>query len=348
MAVNHWPRAIETHFINHPDTEHVCGTSRSSITRSCRTTTCSSRPRHASGTRERAAGEGPHDATGATVWCVIDALEAKRPAQFVVENVPEFRGGSCFAWLGALSVLGYSTEEHVLNAAEWGVPAGAREARHHGPLRSRGGEAQDAEHPACQLETSSTGNAVSGDRPRAGPRELQAASQTDEPASALASSSRTSATRRRPAASTAPSEPSRRRTATPSSMETECGWCPSTRPRPPCRSLRRTSPFGQPRRADEATRQCRAARPGSRSHRAASRCRMSAKWMRVETDFVDHPRRSASPPSSTSRWRGVCPAGVDVSCPVSVPRDTCGTSTGQPSKPRAGGADRPAHSSKRS
>ncbi|HEY0883298.1 MAG TPA: DNA cytosine methyltransferase, partial [Archangium sp.] len=24
MAVNHWPRAVESHAANHPETEHVC------------------------------------------------------------------------------------------------------------------------------------------------------------------------------------------------------------------------------------------------------------------------------------------------------------------------------------
>jgi DNA (cytosine-5)-methyltransferase 1 len=74
-------------------------------------------------TRARGREKAHHDATRATAWCVIDALEAKRPAQFVVENVPEFRSWELFGvWLGALSVLGYSTQEHILNAAEWGVP----------------------------------------------------------------------------------------------------------------------------------------------------------------------------------------------------------------------------------
>lgn len=124
MAVNHWPRAIETHFINHPDTEHVC--------QDLALFDHSKLPDHdlliaspscVGHTRARGKEKAHHDATRATAWCVIDALEAKRPAQFVVENVPEFREWELFrVWLGALSVLGYSTEEHVLNAAEWGVP----------------------------------------------------------------------------------------------------------------------------------------------------------------------------------------------------------------------------------
>ena len=68
--------------------------------------------------------------------------------------------------------------------------------------------------------------------------------------------------------------------------------------------------------------------------------------MRVETDFVDHPRRSGSPPFfKRAAGGGVRPAGVDVLsrfCPTGHVRDIDGTALeaacrwrGQPGAPRS-------------
>jgi len=61
--------------------------------------------------------------TRETAWCVVQWVESKRPEQTLAENVPEFREWELYGvWRMALAALGYSLEEHVLDASEWGVP----------------------------------------------------------------------------------------------------------------------------------------------------------------------------------------------------------------------------------
>lgn len=124
MAVNHWPRAVETHAANHPETEHVCqDLALFDHSRLPDHDLLIASPSCVGHTRARGKERKHHDATRATAWCVIDALEAKRPRQFVVENVPEFREWDLYGvWCMALAKLGYAIREHVVNAAEWGVP----------------------------------------------------------------------------------------------------------------------------------------------------------------------------------------------------------------------------------
>ncbi len=124
MAINHWPRAVTTHALNHPGTVHAC--------QDLALFDHSKLPEHdlliaspscVGHTRARGRERRHHDATRATAWCVIDAVEAKQPNQFVVENVPDFLSWQLYGvWRMALSALGYSLEEHVLDASEWGVP----------------------------------------------------------------------------------------------------------------------------------------------------------------------------------------------------------------------------------
>ena len=123
MAVNHWPLAVETHAANHPETQHVC--------QDLALFDHSKLPDHdlliaspscVGHTRARGRERAHHDATRATMWCVVDAAEAKRPAQLVIENVPEVREWELYpVWRMALATLGYALEEHVVDASEWGV-----------------------------------------------------------------------------------------------------------------------------------------------------------------------------------------------------------------------------------
>lgn len=124
LAVNHWPRAVETHARNHPGTDHVC--------QDLGLFDASKLPDHdlliaspscVGHTPARGKEQKHHDSARATAWCIVTALEAKRPAQFVVENVPAFTGWELYGvWKMAVAALGYAVEEHVLNASEWGVP----------------------------------------------------------------------------------------------------------------------------------------------------------------------------------------------------------------------------------
>lgn len=124
MALNHWPRAVETHAANHPETMHECqDLTLFNATRLPDHDLLIASPSCVGHTPARGKERPHHDETRATAWCVVNALEAKRPPLFVVENVPAFRSWELFGvWRMAISALGYSIREHVVDASEWGVP----------------------------------------------------------------------------------------------------------------------------------------------------------------------------------------------------------------------------------
>lgn len=140
-AINHWPRAIETHTANHPEARHLC------------TGVDSVNPRDLFGEGEldllwaspecthhsRARGGKPmSDQSRATAWCVVRWADALRPPVILVENVPEFaewgpigskglplasRKGETFeAWKASLRSLGYKVDHRLLCAADYGDP----------------------------------------------------------------------------------------------------------------------------------------------------------------------------------------------------------------------------------
>lgn len=123
-AVNHWPRAVETHEANHPGVKHRCQDVALMDPRDL--------PRHdwliaspacTGHTRARGKERPHHDASRATAWAVVDVAEVTHPRMLLVENVPEFRDWRLYrAWWSALTLLGYHLEEHLLDAADFGVP----------------------------------------------------------------------------------------------------------------------------------------------------------------------------------------------------------------------------------
>ncbi len=125
-AANHWPSAVQTHAANHPETEHAC--------QDLRQADWSKVPKHDlllaspccqghSSARGKAANNPQHDASRATAWAVVDALEYHRPDNGLIENVPEFLNWSLYpAWESAVRTLGYSIAPHVLDTADHGVP----------------------------------------------------------------------------------------------------------------------------------------------------------------------------------------------------------------------------------
>lgn len=123
-ASNHWPIAVEVHQQNHPDTLHVCQDLTLADWRQV--------PRHdvlvaspsCQGHSKARGKERPHhDASRATAWAVVDAVESCRPEALVVENVEGFRRWRLYrTWKQALRELGYALEEHVVDAADLGVP----------------------------------------------------------------------------------------------------------------------------------------------------------------------------------------------------------------------------------
>ncbi len=123
-AANHWPLAVEWHAANHPNTAHVC--------QDLHQADWSTVPRHdilmaspscQGFSRARGKDHARHDAARSTAWAVVSALEYHRSPVALVENVEQMRDWVLYpAWRLALSALGYSVAEHVLDAADFGVP----------------------------------------------------------------------------------------------------------------------------------------------------------------------------------------------------------------------------------
>ncbi len=125
-AANHWPAAVEVHAKNHPGTEHACqDLQQADWSKVPRFDLLLASPccQGHSNARGQAAGNPKHDASRATAWAVVSALEFHRPYAAVVENVKEFLNWTLFpAWASALEALGYSLQPHIVDAADHGVP----------------------------------------------------------------------------------------------------------------------------------------------------------------------------------------------------------------------------------
>ncbi|WP_244255657.1 DNA cytosine methyltransferase [Burkholderia vietnamiensis] len=125
-AANHWPAAVEIHAANHPGTTHV--------SQDLHQADWTKVPAHDillaspccqghSPARGKAANNPQHDASRATAWAVVSALEFHRPHFGVVENVREFLTWQLYpAWRVAVQALGYQVAPHIIDAADHGVP----------------------------------------------------------------------------------------------------------------------------------------------------------------------------------------------------------------------------------
>lgn len=123
-AVNHWPRAIETHRAAHPGARHYCEDAAvlDPTTLPVHDLLCAA-PSCTGHTKARGVDRPHHDTARATAWCVIRVAEIHRPRFVIVENVPEMRRWALWpAWTHALECLGYAWSAHVLDAADCGVP----------------------------------------------------------------------------------------------------------------------------------------------------------------------------------------------------------------------------------
>ncbi len=125
-AANHWPAAVQVHARNHPTTIHACQDLQQANWATVPAhdlllaSPCCQGHSHARG---KTAGNPQHDASRATAWAVVSALEFHRPAAAVVENVPEFLQWRLFpAWAQAMQAMGYALQPHVIDAADHGVP----------------------------------------------------------------------------------------------------------------------------------------------------------------------------------------------------------------------------------
>ncbi len=139
LAVNHWDRAIESHFANHPGVRHLCESLDSVDPRKVipggklDVLTASPECTHHSIAR---GGMPCADQSRASAWHVARWAEAVRPEYIVVENVREFRdwgplnkagrpikskkGQTFAAFLRVIESLGYHVDHRVLNAADYG------------------------------------------------------------------------------------------------------------------------------------------------------------------------------------------------------------------------------------
>lgn len=124
LAANHDPAAVRAHMANHPDAIHVCQDLRQlDMTALPRHDLLLASPACQGHTHARGRERPHHDSARATAWAVVAAAEAGRPRAIVVENVPAFRRWVLYpSWIDALTRLGYATAEHVLDAADFGVP----------------------------------------------------------------------------------------------------------------------------------------------------------------------------------------------------------------------------------
>lgn len=130
-AANHWPTAVAVHRLNHPSTEHACqdlqqqdwrDVPASDVVWASPARQGHSRAASLGGTGRR--GSAPHhDALRSTAWAVVSCLEVLRTPVCVVENVVELRSWVLYpAWCAALTALGYSISENIVDAADCGVP----------------------------------------------------------------------------------------------------------------------------------------------------------------------------------------------------------------------------------
>ena len=137
LAINHWDVAIKTHTKNHPWARHICEALDTvdpyKVVDRLDLLIASPECRWHS----RARGGKPiNDQLRASAWHVPRWIEAHKPAAVLLENVREFRdwgpvdskgkpiksrkGETYQAFLNAIRALGYTVEDRVLNAADYG------------------------------------------------------------------------------------------------------------------------------------------------------------------------------------------------------------------------------------
>lgn len=136
-AINHWSVAVQTHKANFPHTKHI--NSRldevnpgefSNLDIFFASPECTD--------HSRARGGRPtNDQRRCGAWDIMKWLDFHRPRRLIVENVPEFkewgpvgdngrplkkfRGRFFSAWVEALRSAGYTVDDRLLNAADYGA-----------------------------------------------------------------------------------------------------------------------------------------------------------------------------------------------------------------------------------
>ena len=144
-AINHWPRAIETHRLNDPEARHICErlerVDPRHVVPGGRLDLLIASPECTHHSRARG-GKPVSDQQRASAWIVLRWAEALYVRSILIENVPEFetwgpvdrhgrpirrRAGETYrAFLAALRSLGYHVDARVLTAADYGDPTTRR------------------------------------------------------------------------------------------------------------------------------------------------------------------------------------------------------------------------------
>lgn len=124
LAANHWPAAVAAHAANHPGVEHwTQDLHQAPWERVPRHDILLASPACQGHSRAKGRERATSDLSRSTAWAVVSALEWHRTSVAVVENVPEFTRWTLYpAWRMALNALGYSVAEHIIDAADCGVP----------------------------------------------------------------------------------------------------------------------------------------------------------------------------------------------------------------------------------
>src|SRR5262245_36623748 len=141
IAVNHWNIAIATHAANHSDSDHLCADLNAvdprKVVPNGRLDLLIASPEctHHSNAR---GGKPINDQSRASAWRVAEWCSQIDVDELLLENVKEFRtwgplgvngrplkrrkGETYIAFLKALESLGYTVEDRILNAADFGDP----------------------------------------------------------------------------------------------------------------------------------------------------------------------------------------------------------------------------------
>jgi DNA (cytosine-5)-methyltransferase 1 len=141
VAINHWDVAIETHFTNNADVEHICASveqldpTKVVPGRTLDLLWASPSCTHHSVAR---GGRPRCEQQRSPAWIILYWLENLRVKRLVIENVPEFqnwgplddegriikeaKGETFRAFITGIRSLGYSVDWRVLNAADYGDP----------------------------------------------------------------------------------------------------------------------------------------------------------------------------------------------------------------------------------
>lgn len=123
-GANHWLPACNTFRANHPEAQVIQqDLSEADWSQFPQVPIMVAGPSCQGFTHARGRDRKHHDRLRNTMWAVTNALECLEPEIVIVENVPEVQNWTLYpAWVETLRLLGYATETHVIDSADYGAP----------------------------------------------------------------------------------------------------------------------------------------------------------------------------------------------------------------------------------